>query len=89
MIRHFGRLVRDRTRCQLGVFLGHRRVGVTEERLHLEQAHAALDQTGREGVTEGVTGGATVAVDQIRRVLSAARSIAQRITLLDRPRGAS
>jgi hypothetical protein len=57
------RLVRDRAWCELGVFLGHRGVGVPEERLHLEQAHAALDQPGREGVPKGVTGGATVPLD--------------------------
>jgi hypothetical protein len=31
-----------------------------EELLHVEQAHTALDEPGREGVPEGVIGGATV-----------------------------
>jgi hypothetical protein len=61
-VQHRRRLVRDRTRRELGVFLGHPRVGVAEEHLHLEQTHATLDEPGREGVTEGVTGGATVSL---------------------------
>jgi hypothetical protein len=43
--------------------LGHPRIGMPEEHLHFEQAHAPLDQPGCEGVTEGVTGGATVSLD--------------------------
>jgi hypothetical protein len=34
-----------------------------EELLHLEQAHTALDEPGREGAPEGVMGGATVPFD--------------------------
>ena len=34
-----------------------------EELLHLEQAHTALDEPGREGVPDGVIGGATVPFD--------------------------
>ena len=34
-----------------------------EELLHLEQAHTALDEPGREGAPEGVMGGATLPFD--------------------------
>jgi hypothetical protein len=34
-----------------------------EELLHVEQAHTALDEPGRDGVPEGVTGGSAVAFD--------------------------
>jgi hypothetical protein len=36
---------------------------MAEELLRLEQAHATLDEPGREGVPEGVTGGSTVTFD--------------------------
>jgi len=36
---------------------------MAEELLHLEQAHAALDELGREGVPERVTSGSTVTFD--------------------------
>jgi hypothetical protein len=36
-----------------------------EEHLHLEQAHATLDQAGCEGVTEGVRRRPPVAVDRL------------------------
>jgi hypothetical protein len=89
LIEDLCRLIRDRTPCELGVFLRHRRRRVAEELLHLEQAHAALDEPGREGIPKGVTGGATVALDLAGLLFHPARSIALRIVPVLRLRGAS
>jgi hypothetical protein len=50
--------------------LGHAGVGVPEQFLHLEQAHAALHEPGRLGVPEGVRRRPPIALDEIRRVHS-------------------
>jgi hypothetical protein len=49
-------LVGYRTRSELGVFLGHPRVRMTEELLQLLEADASLHEPGREDILEGVAG---------------------------------